>query len=153
LIGYSTGYQRAIVLDGYISKQIGHVETVEELNDFLQQWYRVFVGRLQAVYIDSAEPALISTTKKYIKYQMDVKPSVKSNRIVTAKSRVSVKEQMIHKGRLLFAKTEGAQMVKRYLAKVKGINGVTIDEDEIHNDINDGTDYAMTPNYNKLMKW
>ena len=152
LTGYSTRYQRAIVLDGYISKEIGHTETIQELNNFLQQWWLMFMGRMNGIYIDNAEPALISTTAKDIGYQIGVKGSVKLNKIVTSKSRVTVKEQMIHHNRLLFADTDGAQMIKRYLSKVKGINGVTIDENEIWNDINDALDYSMTPRYNKLQR-
>jgi RNase adaptor protein for sRNA GlmZ degradation len=112
----------------------------------------MFMGRMNGIYIDNAEPALISTTAKDIGYQIDVKGSVKLNKIVTSKSRVTVKEQMIHHNRLLFADTDGAQMIKRYLSKVKGINGVTIDENEIWNDINDALDYSMTPRYNKLQR-
>jgi len=153
LSAYSRQYQRMIVLDGMLSNEIGHKETIKELNGFLKYWYVDFQHKMKGVYIDSAEPAFIATTKKDIfTHLIDVKPSVKKNALVDSKTRVSLKEQMIHKHRMLFANTKGAQMVKQQLAKVKGLNGVTIDEDLLHNDINDGLDYSMTPRYAKLMK-
>ena len=76
----------------------------------------------------------------------------KKNSLVSSKTRVTVKEQLILHHRMLFADTTGAQMIKKYLAKVKGENGVTIDEDEIWNDVNDALDYAQTPRYNELQK-
>ena len=152
LIGYSTRYQRCIVLDGYISKKIQHLDTIEELNDFLEKWWKVFYHRIKGVYIDNAEPALISTGKLHINHSITVKGSIKKNKLVSSKTRVTMKEQLIHGYRMLFADTEGAQMIKRYLAKVKGENGVTIDEDEIWNDVNDAVDYAQTPRYSELQK-
>lgn len=152
LIGYSTQYQRCIVLDGLESKKIRHIDTVEELNEFLEKWWLVFYHRLEAVYIDNAEPALISTVREHINHSIDAKGSIKKNRLVTAKTRVTMKEQMIHGYRMLFADTEGAQMIKKYLAKVKGENGITIDENEVWNDVNDAVDYAMTPRYAELQK-
>ena len=152
LIGYSTQYQRAVVLDGYMSKEIGHLETVNELNTFISIWYRVFNHRMHGIYIDSAEPALINTTRKHIEYPIDVMNSIKSNKVVSLKSRVSVKEQMIFHYRLLFLKTKGAQMIKRELSKVKGLNGVMLDEKQTQNDVSDAVDYAMTPRYPELMK-
>lgn len=112
----------------------------------------MFYHRLEAVYIDNAEPALISTVREHINHSIDAKGSIKKNRLVTAKTRVTMKEQMIHGYRMLFADTEGAQMIKKYLAKVKGENGITIDENEVWNDVNDAVDYAMTPRYAELQK-
>ena len=153
MIGYSKGYQRAIVLDGYISKKIDHTDTTDEMNTFLYEWFKVFAWRIRAIHIDDAEPALISTMDKKVAYNtIDVKRSVKRNKLVTSKSRVAIKEQMLHKERLLFAKTEGAQMIKKQLAKVKGLNGVVIDEDMLHNDVNDSCDYAITPIFQEIMK-
>ena len=150
LVGYSAQYQRMIVLDGLESKKLRHIDTVDELNEFLEKWWQVFHHRLKAVYIDNAEPALISTTKEHIKHGIDAKGSIKKNKLVSSKTRVTMKEQMIHGYRMLFADTEGAQMIKKYLCKVKGENGVTIDEDEIWNDVNDALDYAMTSRYSQL---
>lgn len=152
LVGYSTRYQRCIVLDGYMSKKLQHMDTIDELNVFLDKWWQVFYHRLKAVYIDNAEPALIATGKLHIKHSIDVKGSIKKNILVSSKTRVTMKEQLLHGYRMLFADTSGAQMVKKYLAKVKGENGVTIDENEIWNDVNDALDYAQTPKYRELQK-
>jgi hypothetical protein len=63
-----------------------------------------------------------------------------------------MKEQLIHKFRMLFLNNPGAQMVKKNIAKVKGHNGETIDEDEVWNDISDATDYGQTAKYSQLQK-
>lgn len=152
LLGYSTQYQRVVVLDGMISNEILHTETIRELNEFLEQWYRIFQHRISAVYIDNAEPALIAAGRQHIKYGISVKGSIKSNALVSLKTRVTMKEQLIHKYRMLFLRNPGAQMVKKNLAKVKGHNGEMIDEDEVWNDISDATDYAQTSKYSQLQK-
>ena len=150
--GYSTGYQRAIVLDGYVSKQIGHVETAKELNAFLDKWWKVFHHRMNGIYIDSAEPALIFAVDKHKKFPIEVRKSVKKTKLIDTKVRVTMKEQMIYHHRLLFVKENGAQLIKKYLGKVKGVNGVMMDEDELWNDVSDALDYSMTPRYQQLMK-
>ena len=76
LVGYSTRYQRCIVLDGYMSKKLKHIDTVQELNEFLEKWWQVFYHRLKGVYIDNAEPALIATTKEHIKHGIDARGSI-----------------------------------------------------------------------------
>ncbi len=152
LQGFSTQYQRVVVLDGYQSQEILHTETIRELNDFMEQWYRIFQHRITGVYIDNAEPALIAAGKQLIKYNIPVKESIKKNKLVSLKTRVTMKEQLIHKFRMLFLNNPGAQMVKKNIAKVKGHNGETIDEDEVWNDISDATDYGQTAKYSQLQK-
>ena len=98
--------------------------------------------------------------RENIKYGIRVNPSIKKNAIVTAKSRVTIKEQLIHNFRLLFVKghndhpkkQRGAQFIKQQLAKIKGLNGITIDEEEMHNDVNDALDYSITPVMAELQK-
>ena len=63
-----------------------------------------------------------------------------------------MKEQLIHKYRMLFLKNPGAQWVKKQLAKVKGVNGEMEDEDMVWNDVSDATDYASTSKYSQLQK-
>lgn len=152
LKAYSRQYQRAIILDAAPSHQIGHVETVAELNAFLQGWWNTFRPKIKGIYIDSAEPALIATAKKHVKAPIDVRPSIKKNKLVTLQSRVSLREQMIYHNRLLFLKNKGAQWAKRELSKVKGLNGTMIDEDMVHNDVSDADDYATTPRFAELLK-
>ena len=161
LSGYSRLFQRMVVIDGYASHEIGHIEMTNELNQFLDEYIKVFAHKIKGVYIDNAEPALISTCKSNIKYGVRVQGSIKKTAIVNSKSRVTVKEQMIFKRRMLFVKghndrpkqQRGAQFIKQQLAKVKGLNGVTIDEEMLHNDVNDAVDYSMTPHYEKLQKY
>lgn len=150
---YGKGYQRAIVLDSMESKEIGHVETTREFNEFIKRWYKIFNFKMKGVYVENASPQLIYTMRKEIAFPIDVIPCIKSNKVVSAKSRVSMKEQMIHNYRLLFTTEKGAQDAKKQLAKVKGLNGETIDEDALHNDYNDACDYSMTPRYPELLKY
>ncbi len=63
-----------------------------------------------------------------------------------------MKEQLIYKYRMLFTTEEGSQQAKKQLAKVKGLNGETIDENMVHNDYNDACDYSLTPRFPELMK-
>lgn len=149
--GYSRGYQRAVILDGVVSEEIGHVETVQELNLFLDKWVRIFAHKVKEIRVDDAEPALIATCVKMIRWKhIRVMRSIKRNKQVTGYTRVSLKEQLIYTNRMLFLDNEGAQFIKAQLAKVKGLNGVTIDDNELHNDVNDSVDYTLTPRYGQL---
>jgi len=150
--GYSTLYQRVVILDGGISKQIGHTETVREFNAFIDKWWKMFHHRLKAVYIDNAEPALIYAFQKGIKYPIDIKGSIKKTKLIDTRVRVTMKEQLIYKYRMLFVKETGAQIIKKNMGKVKGVNGVMLDEDELWNDVSDALDYSLTPRFKQLMK-
>jgi len=151
--GYSRKWQRMVVLDSKRSTQIGHRETTMEFQAFIDKWWKVFYHRIKGIYIDSAEPALIYAMEKHMKFPIDVRSSIKSNKIVDAHTRVTMKEQMLHHQRMLFTKSDGSQAVKQMLAKVKGVNGVMLDEDETWNDYSDALDYSMTPRYRELMNW
>lgn len=162
LTGFSRLFQRVVILDGYASKEIGHIEMVRELNEFLNEWIKVFAHKIKGIYIDNAEPALISTCRTNIDNKsIRVQGSIKKNALVSSKSRVTMKEQLIFKKRMLFVKghndrpkqMRGAQFIKQQLAKVKGLNGVTIDEEMLHNDVNDAVDYSITPKFDKLQKF
>jgi len=63
-----------------------------------------------------------------------------------------MKEQLIYKYRMLFVKETGAQIIKKNMGKVKGVNGVMLDEDELWNDVSDALDYSLTPRFKQLMK-
>jgi hypothetical protein len=153
VIAYSSGHQRAVILDSWESKELGHVETAEEFNKEIKKWYTIFNHKMKGVYIENASPQMIYTFRKHIAYDIDVLPCIKSNKVVTSRSRVTVKEQMIHQKRLLWLTEQRAQQHKKQIAKVRGLNGETIDENMVHNDYNDATDYAMTPRYPELMKY
>ena len=162
LTGFSRLYQRVVIIDGYASKEIGHMEMVKELDLFLDEWVKVFAHRIKDIYIDNAEPALISTCRTHTRHkQINVNKSIKSNALVSSKSRVTMKEQLIFKKRMLFVKghndnpkqMRGAQFIKQQLAKVKGLNGVMIDEEALHNDVSDAVDYSITSKFDKLQKF
>lgn len=150
---YSKGYQRAVVLDALLSEYVEHAKVIEEANQKLDELYRAFNYKIKGVWVDSAERALIETWRKPQNkvHGIDIYSSIKSNKSITARSRVSLKEQLLLKDRLLFAETWGAQFVRQQLSKVKGKNGETFDENAIWNDVNDALDYSLTPMYHQLL--
>ncbi len=156
ITAYSKEYQRAIVLDAFESKEVSHAKTLLELKAFCQEWVNVFGYKFRSIWIDSAERALIETARAIDSplrtLGVTIQSSIKNSKTVTAKSRVSLKEQLIYNDRLLFNSREGALEVKRQLAKVKGHMGETIDDNMLHNDYNDALDYSLTPNMTRLLR-
>ena len=150
-VAHSRGYQRSVVLDGWLSNEAEHIKVLKELEPKLQDLQRRFSYKVRAVYIDSAERTMINTFRNNKRVPIAIESSIKFTKYVNATSRVSLKEQMLLGDRLLFANNEGAQMVKENLMRVKGKNGEVVDENMLHNDINDALDYGLTPKFNELM--
>lgn len=150
-VALSRGYQRAVVLDGWLSNEAEHIKVIKELEPKLQDLMRRFSYKVRAIYIDSAERTLINTFRNNKTVPVSVESSIKFTKFINASSRVSMKEQLLLSDRLLFANNEGAQMVKEQLMRVKGKNGEVVDENMLHNDINDALDYGLTPKFHEIM--
>lgn len=149
-VAYSQGYQRAVVLDSLEAKEFEHIKVVREIEAMIQRLRYMYGYKLRTIFVDSAENVFIETFRKNKLIDISIEKSIKSTKEVTAKSRVSLKEQLIIKNRLLFLNNEGAQRVRENLARVKGKNGEVIDENMKHNDYNDALDYALTPRMHRL---
>lgn len=147
----SRGYQRVVVMGSIETKYAQHLEVIKEAEVEIRRYLQRFGYKVRGVYIDSAEATLISTFRKNKTTQVPIEKSIKLTKEITAKSRVSLKEQLILANRLLWANNEGAQRAKAKLMLVKGKNGEVVDENMDHNDYNDALDYALTPRFHQLL--
>jgi len=150
-VAYSMGHQRAVVLDGIECNDAEHMAVIRESEVSIRKMLSRFGYKVRGVYIDSAEATLISTFRKNKTVNIPIEKSIKLTKDITAKTRVSLKEQLLLADRLLFANNEGAQKVKSQLMLVKGKNGEVVDENMMHNDYNDALDYALTPRFHQLL--
>lgn len=150
-VAMSIGYQRVIVLDGIECKYAEHLKVIKEAEVSIRLQLSRFGYKVRGVWIDSAEATLINTFRKNKTVNVPIEKAVKLTKDITAKSRVSLKEQLLLANRLLFANNEGAQKVKSQLGLVKGKNGEVVDENMLHNDYNDALDYSLTPRFHQLL--
>lgn len=153
LSGVSMGNQRAVIIDGLISENVEHLKLIAEVESFIRPYYYALGGRIRGIYIDSADRTLIETWRKNKRLAINVYGSIKQTKAITAQTRVTFKEQLLLKNRLLFSNKPGAQEIKRLLGKVKGKNGETIDENMLWNDANDSLDYSLTPRFHELLAY
>jgi len=149
LTGYTERHQRALVIAVEESDEVRHDKIIQDLHEWLREWYHIFGTRIKCVWPDSAESMFVKTLKQDIIFPI----SVKSSKKMTIAERVILKEQLLHNGRLLFVRDFGADVCAKMLRKLKtdGKGGV-IDDNLPENDYNDSLDYSLTPRYKQLIK-
>lgn len=145
LVGYTRGFERAVVVSYGEIDQAGYDEITSAFNRWLKEQYTKYGNIIKTIYPDSADPIFIKTLRSRIAYPIQVKGSKKE----TIEQRVILKEQLLHQGRLLFSNnaTEVASQLKKIRSDGKGKH---IDDGEVCIDYNDSLDYALTPHIKKL---
>jgi hypothetical protein len=149
LTGYTADYARAIVIDRIAFNKPDHDMMIDKFNEFIKIWYPVFGQKIKCVWVETATGGDIfrRSLRKKICYPIQVAGCKK----MTIHQRVILKEQLLHKNRLLFVTDFGAKDVAKALRKIKtdGKGGV-LDDNKPENDDNDALDYSLTPHLNKL---
>lgn len=148
LTGFTKQYQRAIVIDSEEAKGvIDYNEIIRQFNKWLMPYWTMFRGKIQAIYVESADPLFINTLRNNLQYPITVLKSIKR----TIKERRILKQQLLSQYRLLFTDMEGAQRTKGMLTKIKtdGKEG-HLDDGKVWIDYNDWLDYSLTPKQQSL---
>ncbi len=152
ITGVTRGYQRVVALD--TKEMIGdfdYNDIVHEFNKWFIEYYSLYTSRIIGIYPDAADPLFIKTLRNnaVIKH-IPIVSSIKA----TIKERVTLKEQLLHQGRLLFTDMQGSQKLKTMLSRVKTDGkGGHLDESTIEMDYNDAFDYSLTPVMHNLMSF
>lgn len=152
LVGYTNQFARAIVIDRVAFNKPDHDMMIDKFNEFIKEWYPILGSKINTVWVETATGGDIfrRTLRKKIVYPIRVEGCKK----LTIEARVVLKEQLLHRKRLLFVRDFGAMEVASALRKIKtdGKGGV-LDENKPENDDNDALDYALTPHMNKLSEF
>lgn len=153
LIGYSKGYQRAVVLDFYKIPAISHDEIIRECERRIEWWWVRYMNKFKKIVVDSAESILINTWREKNKYPtIQVKGAVKHVKgQIDLVTRCQLKQQLLIQERLLW--TDRA--IESYNAHTRILldeDGSELDLSTQDNDIGDSLAYGLTENWNYLTK-
>jgi len=153
LVGFSKGYQRAVVLEHYVVPSVSHDEIIKQLENRIENWWVRHMAKLTKIVVDSAEAILINTWKAKTRFStLEIKGAVKYVKDqITLVSRCQLKQQLLSQERLLW--------VSKALASYNAHTRILLDEDgsekdlgEQDNDSADSLTYALTENWNYLTK-
>lgn len=157
LIGYTVDYSLCVVLDldsfqsiGYDKKRERLAAFIERANNTIKRFNYNLRGVLEGVSVDSAEGNFINDLKGlYMSKGIRIIPSYKA----TIKQRIDMNIVALSSGKLLFDKR--AEKVYRAFSVAKWAKDKKGEErednNEEHNDIIDGTEYAQTVHMRALM--
>jgi len=153
LVGFSKGYQRAVVLEHYIVPSTSHDEIIKQLENRIESWWVRHMTKFTKIVIDSAETILINTWKNKTRFKtLEIKGAVKYVKDqITLVSRCQLKQQLLTQERLLWT--------DRAFASFTAHTHILLDEDGAELDLNvqdndtaDSLTYALTENWNYLTK-
>ncbi len=152
ITGITRGSQRAVALDAkQMMGDFDYNDIVNEFNKWFIEYYSLYTTRIVGIYPDAADALFIKTLRNNVAIKsIPVVPSIKSD----IKSRVTLKQQLYHQGRLLFTDMPGSQKLKDTQKRIKTDGrGGHLDEQTLEMDYNDAFDYSLTPAMHSLMSF
>lgn len=153
LVGFSKGYQRAIVLECWPINAVSHDEIIRQCEKNIEWWWVRYMSKFTKIIIDSAESILINTWSQKNKFKtIKVKGSIKHVAgQIDLVSRCALKQQLLVQERLLWS----SRALNSYNAHSRILvneKGEELDLSIQDNDIADSLTYALTENWNYLTK-
>jgi len=151
LTGTTHGFERVIVIDSIetVGDDIDYNEIINQFNTWLLPYYSMFNTRIKSIRPDSADSLFVKTLRNNVFTKaIDV---ISSNK-ATIKERVTMKEQLLHRNRMIFTDKPGAQTMKVMLSKIRTDGkGGHLDESDPWIDYSDSLDYSITPDMHGIM--
>ncbi len=153
LVGFSKGYQRAIVLECWVIPAVSHDEIIKQCEDKIEWWWVKYMQKFTKIIIDSAESILINTWKEKNKFStIKVKGAVKYvAKQIDLVTRCQLKQQLLVQQRLLWS-THALNSYNAHTRILLDEDGAELDLSVQDNDIGDSLVYALTENWNYLTK-
>ena len=151
LTGTTKGYERVIVIDSIETEgdDIDYNEIINQFNTWLLPYYSMFNVKIKTIRPDSADSLFVKTLRNNV--FTDAIDVISSNK-ATIKERVTMKEQLLHRNRMIFTDKPGAQKLKVMLSKIRTDGkGGHLDENDPWIDYNDSLDYSITPDMHGIM--
>ena len=153
LIGFSRGYQRAIVLECWAIPAVSHDEIIKSCEEKIEWWWVRFMHKFKKIVIDSAESILINTWREKNRFNtIQIKGSIKFVKgQIDLVTRCQLKQQLLVQERLLWS----CHAVNSYNAHTRILldeDGAELDLSVQDNDIGDSLTYGLTENWNFITK-
>jgi len=155
LVGFSQGYQRAIVLECFViaSPTLSHDEIIRVCEKRIEPYFVKYMHCFKKIVIDSAESILINTWAQKNRFRtIIVKGSIKHIKdYITLTTRCQLKAQLLLQQRLLWSDSA----MNSYDAHTRILldeDGSELDNNIVDNDIADSLTYALTENWDYLVR-
>lgn len=155
LVGWTRRARKAVILDSVHFQQIGYDGKTTKLRQFiesLQSKYHIDLRRIEGIFVDSAESNYIMDLAPKIRnlYRIPVVGSYKA----TILDRINMMIIGISSGKILFKEDTGVEIYRAFRKALwtPGKKGKErLDNNELHNDQMDATEYALTRHMKALM--
>jgi len=153
LVGFSKGYQRAIVLECHPIPATTHDEIIKEAEAKIETWWVKWMPKFTKIIIDSAESILIRTWKAKNRFNtLKVKGAIKYVKgEIDLVSRCTLKQQLIAQERLLWS-SRAVNSYNAHTRILKDDDGAELDLNVQDNDKADSLTYTLTENWSYLTR-
>ena len=153
LVGWSRGYQRAIVIERWAVAAESHDQIIDEIEAKLFPYWVKYMHLLRKIRIDSAEPILINTWRTKTKFAtLHIGGAVKYIKDeITLVTRCAMKQQLIYNERLLWS----SRALDNYYAHKRIMideDGAELDNATQDNDDADSLTYCITEYWYQILR-